>query len=52
MQIWRCEGCDYIYDPKIGDQEHGVNPGVEWIDLPSDWVCPVCGLGTECFTEM
>lgn len=34
MAIYKCDICDYIYDE---DQE-----GVNWADLPDDWVCPVC----------
>jgi flavin reductase (DIM6/NTAB) family NADH-FMN oxidoreductase RutF/rubredoxin len=38
-----CTACGYIYDPALGDPEHGIPPGTAFGDLPSDWVCPVCG---------
>jgi flavin reductase (DIM6/NTAB) family NADH-FMN oxidoreductase RutF/rubredoxin len=38
-----CTACGYIYDPAVGDPEHGFPPGTSFEDLPSDWVCPVCG---------
>jgi flavin reductase (DIM6/NTAB) family NADH-FMN oxidoreductase RutF/rubredoxin len=38
-----CTSCGYIYDPAVGDPEHGFPPGTAFEDLPSDWVCPVCG---------
>jgi len=38
-----CQVCGYIYDPKEGDPENGVEPGTPFEDLPDDWVCPVCG---------
>ena len=38
-----CTICGYVYDPDIGDEEHGIAVGTEWNDLPEDWRCPVCG---------
>ena len=43
MKKYRCEVCDYIYDPVLGDPENGIEPGTEFEDLPADWVCPLCG---------
>jgi rubredoxin len=37
-----CSNCGYIYDPLVGDGEHGVPPGTEFEQLSDDWVCPVC----------
>jgi rubredoxin len=48
MQKWECP-CGYIYDPAIGDYEHGVEAGTAWEDLPDDWVCPLCGAEKEAF---
>lgn len=44
-----CNVCGYVYDPEIGDPEHGINPGVQFEDLPDDWTCPLCGVGKEVF---
>jgi rubredoxin len=33
----------YVCDPAEGDPDNGVQPGTAFEDLPSDWVCPVCG---------
>jgi len=44
--VWEkyyCTACGYIYDPAVGDPEHGVPAGTRFEDLPDDWVCPVCG---------
>ncbi|NLH80350.1 MAG: rubredoxin [Phyllobacteriaceae bacterium] len=35
--------CGWVYDPAIGDPDHGVPPGVAFADLPDDWACPNCG---------
>ena len=43
--------CGYVYDPALGDPDNGVAPGTPWEEVPEDWVCPVCGLGKESFTE-
>ena len=44
-----CTECNWIYDPEIGDPENGVAPNTPWEELPSDWVCPVCGATKEAF---
>lgn len=35
---YKCDRCLHIYDP-IGDGN-----GVAFEDLPSDWLCPICGV--------
>ena len=49
MERYRCTVCDWVYDPAIGDPDAGINPGIPFEDLPSDWVCPVCGVSKEDF---
>ena len=44
-----CIVCKYIYNPKVGNQTAGVEPGTSFEDLPDDWVCPVCGEGKDMF---
>ena len=51
MKKYRCEVCDLIYDPAVGDPEGGIAPGTAFEDIPSDWVCPLCGVGKEDFVE-
>ncbi len=46
-----CEVCGYIYDEEQGDPENGVAPGTKWSDVPENWVCPLCGVGKEMFTD-
>lgn len=38
---YECAVCGYVYDEK--------EEGVEWEDLPEDWVCPLCGVGKDDF---
>lgn len=51
MKKYICVICDYVYEPAIGDQDHGIIPGTAFDDLPQDWVCPECGAGKEDFKE-
>jgi rubredoxin len=50
MQKYICELCGYIYDPAVGDDSAGIQAGTEFKDLPADWVCPLCGAGTDSFS--
>ena len=43
--------CGYVYDPEIGDPDNGVAPGTEWEDVPEDFVCPLCAVDKDQFTE-
>lgn len=44
-----CALCGYVYKPKRGDVDNGIDPGTDYEDLPSDWSCPLCGAGKEDF---
>lgn len=46
-----CDICGYVYDETAGDPENGVSAGTKWEDVPADWVCPLCGVGKENFSE-
>ncbi len=52
MKNWECTVCGYIYDPKTGDPENGIEPVKKFDDLPEDWVCPECGAEKDQFEEM
>ena len=51
MKKYRCEVCDWISDPEVGDPDGGIAPGTAFEDIPNDWVCPVCGVGKDDFVE-
>ena len=46
---YRCDICSYIYDSSNGDPENGIEAGTNLKDLPSSWVCPICGIGKDQF---
>jgi rubredoxin len=51
MNRYRCTICGYVYDPEKGDPDNGVKPKTRFEDLPSDWVCPVCGAEKDMFEK-
>ena len=52
MRKYICTACDYIYDPKIGDEESGIAAGTVFEDIPDDWSCPDCGASKEDFVVL
>lgn len=51
MKKYVCNVCGYVYDPAVGDPDGGIAPGTAFEDIPDDWVCPVCGVGKDQFSE-
>ncbi len=41
---YECMVCGYIYDPN-------ENSNIDFLDLPSDWVCPECAAKKEQFEQ-
>lgn len=44
MAKFRCTVCQYVYDEE--------KEGKKWEDLPSDWVCPECGVTKDFFEKI
>lgn len=42
MEKYVCNICGWIYDPEIGDPDHGIPAGTSFDAVPDSWVCPVC----------
>lgn len=51
MAKFKCNICGYVYDPELGDADNGIDAGTAFEDLPDDWVCPICAVGKEDFSE-
>jgi len=47
-----CTRCGYVYDPAAGDPLSDIPAGMEFADLPSEWVCPICFYPREAFKEL
>lgn len=46
---YACAICGYEYDSAAGDPENGIDEGVDFEELPDDWVCPLCGASKDDF---
>ena len=51
MDRFKCVVCGYIYDPQDGDPSGGIEAGTSFNDLPTDYICPVCGAGKDEFVK-
>ena len=51
LRDYVCDVCGYVYDVAAGDPDNGIAPGTAWEDVPEDWVCPLCGVGKDQFSE-
>ena len=52
MKNYVCDVCGFIYDEEIGDPDNGVEAGTIWEDVPEDFLCPLCGVGKDEFSEV
>ena len=46
-----CDICGWVYDEAKGSPENGIPAGTKFQDLPEDFVCPLCGVGKDNFSE-
>ncbi len=51
MKTYVCEVCGWTYNEEEGDESLNIAPGTKFEDLPEDFVCPLCGVGKENFSE-
>lgn len=52
MRKYVCDVCGWVYDERAGAPELGIAPGTRFEDLPASFLCPLCGVGTDSFSEM
>ena len=52
MKKYKCTVCGHVYDPGEGNPDSGIAPGTAFDDIPSDWLCPICGVGKEVYELM
>ncbi len=52
MKTYVCDVCGWEYDPAEGLPDEGIEPGTAFEDLPEDFVCPMCGVGKDEFSEV
>lgn len=51
MKKYICNVCGWIYEEALGDPDNDIAPGTKFADLPDDFVCPLCGVGKDDFSE-
>ncbi len=51
MKRYVCDMCGWRYEEAAGCEEQNVAPNTKWEDVPEDFVCPLCGVGKESFSE-
>ena len=51
MKKYVCDVCGWVYDEELGDPDNGIAAGTKFEDLPDDFVCPLCGVGKDNFSE-
>jgi len=52
MKKYICLICGYIYDESMGVPEEDISPVTKWLDIPSDWICPLCSAPKSDFAEI
>lgn len=52
MEKYQCSICGHIYDPKEGEPSQNIPSGIPFEELPSTWVCPICGAEKSLFREV
>ena len=51
MKKYVCDVCGWVYDEELGDPDNSIAPGTKFEDLDEDFVCPLCGVGKDMFSE-
>jgi len=42
MEKWKCNKCDYVYNPEKGDISQDTPKETKFEKLPDGWHCPKC----------
>ena len=49
---WVCNVCGWEYDEEQADPDNDIEPGTKFEDLPEDFLCPLCGVGKDEFSQV
>ena len=52
MEKYVCDVCGWVYDPKKGYPDGGIEPGTPFNKLPADFECPMCGASKDEFSPV
>lgn len=50
--VYQCSNCLTVYDPKYGDPQAGIPPGVDFRNLPDSYTCHVCDSSKKDFVPV
>ncbi|MGN0537231.1 MAG: rubredoxin [Acutalibacteraceae bacterium] len=48
-QCYVCKLCGWVYNPKTGNPEQGIDKNTPFASVRNDWLCPVCGAAKKNF---
>jgi rubredoxin len=51
MDTYVCTICGHVYNPEKGEPAQGILAGIDFVNLPPDWQCPVCGAKKDEFEK-
>ena len=51
MDKYRCQACNYVFDPQAGDKPSNIPPNTPFDKLPETWKCPMCGAPKRMFKK-
>ncbi len=51
MSKFVCDVCGYVYDEAEGAPDEGIEAGTAWSDVAEDFLCPLCSVGKDEFSE-
>jgi len=46
-----CDVCSWVYDEAAGDAQSDIAAGTKWEDIPEDFLCAICSVGKDQFSE-
>ena len=51
MKKYVCDVCGWTYDEALGDPDQDIAPGTKFEELDEDFLCPLCGVGKDEFSQ-
>ena len=53
-EMYQCQttSCGCIYNPDKGDRRGKISKDIQFVDVPDEWKCPVCGAGKKMFKPL
>ncbi len=52
IEVYQCMDCQTVYDPSVGDVVVNVPAGVEFVNLPTEYCCSLCGNAKNNFKKI